>query len=76
MLTPRDYEEFSRLLRAAMSGALTMEMEHRLRFLLAREDPEAAIMSIPELIDFGLLIGGLFVVVQGIQSHRTAGATA
>lgn len=66
MLDRADFNELLSLLRVAMSGALTSSSERRLRFLLAREDAEAAVLRIPDLIRLGQLIGGIYALSHGI----------
>ncbi len=74
MLTRAEFDDLPRLLAKAMSGALDMQSDQRLRWLLSRQSPEVAVMRIPDLIRFGHFVVGLYALQHGIQPPARASA--
>lgn len=67
MLRREEFDELPGLVRKAMSGALDMASDQRLRWILSKQNPEASVMRIPDLIRFGHFVIGLYALENGIE---------
>lgn len=74
-LSPSEMDELQRLLGEILYGEdpLTPEEENRFRQLLARENERAFGMGWDELVKFGKMVHGLWLVEQAAQERGLAG---
>lgn len=74
-LTPSQMEELQHLLGQILYGdePLTPEEENRFRQLLARENERALGMGWGELVKFGKLVHGLWLVQEAARERGVAG---
>ncbi len=73
-LSPSEVDELRHLLADILYGdePLTPQQEHRFRQLLARENDRAFGMGWDELVKFGKLVHGLWLVQQAARERRVA----
>lgn len=63
-LNANEYSELQRLMFHAQSGRLGPFEEQRLRFLLAKQNPNAAAMNMEDLVRLGLFVLGLWAFLK------------
>ncbi len=68
-LTPQEVERMEYLLGKSRLNHLTSQEQYALRDLIAKENPSAKDNSLDELIKFGLILVGLYILSKALSEE-------